>query len=334
MNIKLTQYFNNFLTLLKIGESGGSMLFNGSAVAPAVAGGFVSKLYFCDDIIFPATNPIWCELESNPDGTFVANHTLVSSAVYQMFSTHGYVTGPLGVTTLPGGEWSLDIYSAIASGSGQIQVNLYKVAADGSHGAAFATFETAVFSNTALAINRATKFVNSQAGWLATDRVGITILGKKISGGGTPIMTFSHDKLGGTMSTVTSPISLLHDQMFGLNAGDYQHLTPLEKASTSEGCTDLNAANGSTMTLNLALGRNFKIDASGFTGGAYTIAIANQPVGNVTAITLIVTTGAATLPTVTWPSGAAYTLTASKTHILTLVTINGTSWHVLEAKVF
>lgn len=100
------------------------------------------------------------------------------------------------------------------------------------------------------------------------------------------------------------------------------------------GRTDLVATNGSTMTLNVASCSNFKIDASGFTGGTYTIAVANQSAANVTAITLIIVTGAATLPTVIWPSGAAYTLIASKTHLLTLVSVNGTVWHVLEAKVY
>lgn len=101
-----------------------------------------------------------------------------------------------------------------------------------------------------------------------------------------------------------------------------------------EGRTDLVATNGSTMTLDMAFCRNFEIDASGFTGGAYSIAVANQPVGNVTPIFLILKTGATTLPTVTWPNGASYTLTASKTHWLSLISTDGTTWRIIEAVVF
>lgn len=101
--------------------------------------------------------------------------------------------------------------------------------------------------------------------------------------------------------------------------------------------TDLVATNGSTMTLSLALGRNFKTDATALAAGnAFTIALSNVPAGtNLIACSLLLKTGV-NIPTVTWPAGVtAPTLTASKAHWYTLASEdNGANWRLFVAGAF
>lgn len=108
-------------------------------------------------------------------------------------------------------------------------------------------------------------------------------------------------------------------------------------AIAGETRTDMNAVNAGTSTLNLSLGRSFKIDAAALAAGnAFTIALSNVPAGtNLVAGSLLLKTGV-NIPTVTWPSGVtAPTLVASKTHWYTLATEDaGITWRLFSAGAF
>lgn len=92
-----------------------------------------------------------------------------------------------------------------------------------------------------------------------------------------------------------------------------------------------------TQTLDLSLGRAFKINCATNLPTSLTIALSNIPTGDkVTALTLILVTGAGALPTVTWPTGVtAPTLAISKTSWYTLATENnGTATRIFTAGAF
>lgn len=98
------------------------------------------------------------------------------------------------------------------------------------------------------------------------------------------------------------------------------------------------ATNTNPVTLELSLGRNFKIDASSLvSGNSYSIAVSSPVPSGLVSLTLLIQTGTVSLPTISsWMTGVtAPTLVLNKTHWFTLATENaGTTWRLFQAGQF
>lgn len=192
-------------------------------------GGFVSHYHFCEDVIFAGTTPQWHELESQSDGGAIGQHTATGSAYSEM---DRYVTDALNTTVVPAGDWSFTLYAkcSVASREGMLRAQIYRVNSVGTIvGSVLGTAESATFTNTNVVGIKLSCFIAEQTGWALTDRIGVIISGKRGTVAAT--ITWYHDQASGYGSSMQTPISLLHNQMNGLNQGDYQHLTAAQVAA-------------------------------------------------------------------------------------------------------
>ena len=171
----------------------------------------------------------WHELEVQSDGGSIGMHT-VTTGNNTWVELDRYYTGALGSTIIPAGNWRFDMWcmSSAANDRQQIKAEIYKIAADKSLSALLATATSLTFANTIAAIIRADIFLAEQAA-LVTDGVAVIVSGRRTDNRGT--LTWYHDKTLGFVSEMTTPISLLHNQMNGLNQGAYQHLPASTAAS-------------------------------------------------------------------------------------------------------
>ena len=193
-------------------------------------GGFASSYVFCDDVIHftPEPTPVWHELERQSDGGTVGSHTATTTSYTEL---DRYVTAALNTTTIPEGPWAFNLYAKMSAQSGQIKAAVYRVDVAGAIvGIALGTAETAVFTNTAVVSIPCDVFIAAQTSWALTDRIGVIVSGKKV-GAPAATLTWYHDKSSGWLSNFTTPITLLHNQMNGLNDGDYKHLTATQLAA-------------------------------------------------------------------------------------------------------
>ena len=178
----------------------------------------------------------WHNLESSPSatGSFVRQSDAVSSGT-PVTELDRFVMPALGRTSLDGGDWVFSAWvhvSGTASPSAQIKMELYRVKADGTFSDAgygvFAsglsnTFTTVVSARTEVAV-----FSVEQSTWEATDMVGVVVSCRRMAGTNTRV-TFTSDKTSDKVSNVESPQVLRHNDMEGLNVGNYQHLTDAQK---------------------------------------------------------------------------------------------------------
>jgi hypothetical protein len=173
----------------------------------------------------------WHELEKQSDGGTVGNHTVTTgNNVY--VETDRYVTAALATTVIPAGNWKFIIYakSSLIGLRMQMKADIYRVDSTGTiSGTVLGTATTAIFNNPATVGIEASVYISEQTGWSLTDRIGIVISGRRTDDSGT--LTWYHDVSQGWASEVNTPLSLLHNQMNGLNQGDYQHLTGFEKTA-------------------------------------------------------------------------------------------------------
>jgi hypothetical protein len=188
-------------------------------------GGFSSSYLFCDDVIFGGTTPVWHELERQSDGGAGTSHT-VTTGNDTYVEMDRYVTPALSTTILPGGNWNFTLFAKtdVANRLQKIKADVYRVDSAGAIvGVVLGTAETANISNTTTVGLSAYCYIAEKTGWAATDRIGIVVSGKRVSNLGT--LTWYHDYASGWASAVSTPLTLLHNQMNGLNDGDYRHLT-------------------------------------------------------------------------------------------------------------
>jgi hypothetical protein len=186
------------------------------------SGGIASTYLFCEDVIFAGTTPVWHELEKQSDGGAAGSHTATTTSYTEL---DRYVTSALNTTIIPGGIWAFDLFCKCSTQSGQIEALIYRVDTAGAIvGSVLGTAESAVFTNTTTAPIRAEIYIAEQTGWAATDRIGVVLKAKKV-GAPAATITFYHDRSSGWVSVMTTPITLLHNQLAGLNQGDYNHLT-------------------------------------------------------------------------------------------------------------
>jgi hypothetical protein len=175
----------------------------------------------------------WHELEKQSDGGTVGNHTVTTgNNVYVEIDR--YVTAALATTVIPAGNWKFIIYakSSLIGLRMQMKADIYRVDSTGTiSGTVLGTASTAIFNNPATVGIEASVYISEQTGWSLTDRIGIVISGRRTDDSGT--LTWYHDVSQGWASEVNTPLSLLHNQMNGLNQGDYQHLTAAEKTAVN-----------------------------------------------------------------------------------------------------
>jgi hypothetical protein len=141
-----------------------------------------------------------------------------------------YVTPALGTTIIPGGTWKFTMYAKlnIAQKEGMLKVSINRVDLNGTILSELGTAESDFFSNTLVVPIIISKYLGEQIGWDATDRIGIIVSGKRGAEDGATV-TWYHDAASGWASIMETPVTLLHNQMQGLNDGDYKHLTANEK---------------------------------------------------------------------------------------------------------
>lgn len=186
-----------------------------------VVSGFASNYLFCDDVIFGGTSPVWHELERQSDGGTIGSHTATGTSYSEM---DRYVTAALNTTVIPAGNWTFILYAKVSAHSGMLKAAIYRVNSAGAIvGSVLGTAQTSLFSNTLTTGIPCSVYIGEQTGWSVTDRIGVVISG--LRSGGSATVTFYHDASSGWASFMTTPITLLHNQMNGLNLGDYVHLT-------------------------------------------------------------------------------------------------------------
>jgi len=178
--------------------------------------GAAVSYWFCDDVLFAGTSPVWHELETAIDSGSVGSHTATGSTYSEM---DRYVTPALGITAFSAGEWRFELFGKLSTTSrvGRLQAQIYRVDASGAIvGSVLATAETGEFTNTApSAAHIASVYLAAQTGWAATDRIGVIISGKR--GSSSTTVTFEHNAATGMLSCMTTPIALLHDKLPGLH---------------------------------------------------------------------------------------------------------------------
>jgi hypothetical protein len=222
-----------------------------TADIPLSAGGYAGSYLFCEDELFPLTVPPWRELETQSDGGSVGSHT-VTTGNNTWVETDRYVTAALNSTILPGGNWKFIIYAkgSIIDKQFQLKSEIYRVDSTGTIvGTVLGTATSSTFMGTSVVGIRSDCFISTQTGWAVTDRVGVIVYGRRTENEGT--LTWYHDKTQGWVSEVTTPISLLHNQMNGLNQGDYQHLNAVQVAALHPAVTVSAPISVSTQALSL-----------------------------------------------------------------------------------
>jgi hypothetical protein len=189
--------------------------------------GYTSNYLFCEDEIFGGTTPKWRELERQSDGGIIGSHSVTAVTYTEM---DRYVTPALGTTIIPGGTWKFTMYAKlnIAQKEGMLKVSINRVDLNGTILSELGTAESDFFSNTLVVPIIISKYLGEQIGWDATDRIGIIVSGKRGAEDGATV-TWYHDAASGWASIMETPVTLLHNQMQGLNDGDYKHLTANEK---------------------------------------------------------------------------------------------------------
>jgi len=190
-----------------------------------VQGGFASTYLFCDDVIFAGTTPPWHELERQSDGGTAASHT-VTTGNNTYVEMDRYVTSALGTTIIPEGNWSFILYCKTDKRTRlmQIKADVYRVNSAGAIvGGVLGTAESTIIDSITPVGYPASCFIAEKTGWAPTDRIGVVISGRRVTNTGT--LTFYHDHDNGWGSSMEAPLVLLHNQMAGLNDGDYRHLT-------------------------------------------------------------------------------------------------------------
>jgi hypothetical protein len=167
----------------------------------------------------------WHELEKKSDGAAVGSHTAVTTSYTEM---DRYVSAALATTVIPEGIWSFELFSKVSASNktGQIKATIYRISSTGAILATLGVAESQVFTNTIVSAIDCEIFIAGQTGWNLTDRIGVIISGKSSA-----IMTWYHDIVQGWVSIMNTPIVTLHNQLAGLNEGNYQHLTATEKST-------------------------------------------------------------------------------------------------------
>jgi hypothetical protein len=191
----------------------------------AMGTGVAGTYLFCEDVKI-ATSPPWRELEIHSDGGAVGGHTATTTSYTEM---DRYVTNAIGITTVPAGEYAFHLYVNVEGGSspiGQMKVEVYRVNSSGTIvGSLIDVCETLPFNNITAARVEASMYLAGQPAWDATDRIGVILYGKKTSGNPATIIHFEHDVVHGWASSMECPLLSLHNNLSGLNSGNYQHLT-------------------------------------------------------------------------------------------------------------
>lgn len=205
-------------------------------VPSSAAVGASVPYYFCDDDMsgevadttIDTVTAHWHELESNVDGGVVGSHSTASASYVEL---DRYITPALGVLVLPSGLWTFNLfaYSSAAAKTGTLEVTVYRVATDGSATATLGTATTLSINNTSAEVHSCSVFIPNTV-ILATDRIGVRVRGKCTAAG---TVYFVHNLASGFVSSMQSPISMLHNNLPGLNVGDYQHLSAAQKTAAT-----------------------------------------------------------------------------------------------------
>ena len=197
-------------------------------IGPSEVGGFFSRYLFCDDDIGTAegwtATPHWHELEAQADFGVVGAHTATGTSYTEL---DRYVTPALGTTVIPGGIWTFNLYAKVSAHTGQIRTTVYRVGSDGAViDGNIGQVESVQFGNTVATVIPVSKYIAAKTGWDLTDRIGVILEGKRYTG--TATLTFYHDASTGMVSSIDTPLTLLHNLLQGLDQGDYHHLTAAE----------------------------------------------------------------------------------------------------------
>ena len=295
----------------------------------AESAGIAAKYIFCDDVIFAGTTPAWHELEKQSDGGVSGSHTATGTAYSEM---DRYVTPALNTTVIPEGIWQFQLFAKVSAASGQLRATIYQVNASGAIvGSALGVAESAAFTSTTVTSIMAYIFIARQTGWAITDRIGVVIAGKRIGGAAT--LTFYHDRALGYVSVMDSPLQLLHNQLDGLNDGQYQHLTVAEKSQALSGAVDwANPITISNTATNLTAQKHHYIAETAANRVMTLPAVANSA-GKLVSVQISLTT----TYLVTIQANAAELIDGVNTRILwagesAILFCNGTNWTKIGGK--
>jgi hypothetical protein len=194
--------------------------------------GVANHMIFCEDVQFAGTTPVWHELEPEHDGGSVGSHTATTTSYTEL---DRYVTDALGTTVIPAGMWDFILYAKVSAQTGQLKAEIYRVDLNGAIvGGVLGTAESVAFANTVTVGIPLSVYIAEKTVWALTDRIGVVLSGKKI-GAPAATLTFYHDVASGWGSGVITPLTLLHDNLAGLNIGDYMHLTSAQHSGLTGG---------------------------------------------------------------------------------------------------
>jgi hypothetical protein len=161
-------------------------------------------LYFCDDEFMIGD---WHELEPEPLLTTLGSHSITPLAnTYLTFDK--YATDPIGVTSIPAGDWVFHLWLNIASAAGTNygQIKLFKISEAGVATAIHSgyTIQTADIADLGWIREEIRITLPAENNLLATDRIGVEVgFLTSVS----KIVQFSHDIALGRVSSMSSPLN-------------------------------------------------------------------------------------------------------------------------------
>lgn len=165
----------------------------------------------------------------SPSASTEVIESAVLSANTALFLIDGYITPVLGRTVIEGGNWEFNTYRYVNATAGvtTMTIQVYQYQSGGT--------ETLLFSVTGAEINDTVNTlgiidtIQPAFNINTTDRIVIKYYGSTTAAPKT--ISMSHN---GTLhySHIHTPLVTKHNDLAGLNAGDYKHLTATEYTST------------------------------------------------------------------------------------------------------
>lgn len=175
-------------------------------------------------------------LSKTPASTAEVDETVVVNNNKVLLATYASASAGLGGTQIDAGVWNFDIWgyvSSIAAGSSTIVFDIYKRTTGGT--------ETLLFSftssplTTTIGLSSLNTSVQQAFTINATDRLILKVSGQTTAAANRTVH-FVHN--GAThYSHLNSPLVVRHNDLAGLNAGNYQHLTSAQLTEATQSAT-------------------------------------------------------------------------------------------------
>lgn len=208
----------------------GSEWQNVPFVAP-IAGAAISL--YPDDSISDLGGIYYNWLTYPSGGTTDTDSIIVNSTTSPVELAHRYITGALDISEIPAGAWEFVAYAFVDSATGvsTFRFTVFKRTSGGVETDLF-TVNTPEINNTTVLLN-ILKSIQPSFSVNPTDRLGIKVFGLTTSVANRTL-SFNHNG-SDSYSYLITPLGASHNQLSGLNAGDYKHLTASEYTGTGTG---------------------------------------------------------------------------------------------------